>query len=69
LKEDLGMDSIDAVNLAIQLEKIFDIKISDEQLHHISYIILMRWLRRRHHLLDQIDEVAEKKTHQPYYFN
>nr|WP_051049970.1 MULTISPECIES: acyl carrier protein [Phytoplasma] len=38
LKEDLGMDSIDAVNLAIQLEKIFDIKISDEQLQQFKLV-------------------------------
>ncbi|WP_439099937.1 acyl carrier protein [Candidatus Phytoplasma asiaticum] len=38
LKEDLGMDSIDAVNLAIQLEKIFNIKISDEQLQQFKSV-------------------------------
>nr|WP_320411892.1 acyl carrier protein ['Bituminaria bituminosa' little leaf phytoplasma] len=38
LKEDLGMDSIDAVNLAIQLEKIFNIKISDEQLQQFKLV-------------------------------
>ncbi|WP_420887794.1 acyl carrier protein [Candidatus Phytoplasma gossypii] len=38
LKEDLGMDSIDAVNLAIQLEKNFNIKISDEQLQQFKSV-------------------------------
>ncbi|MDO8059226.1 acyl carrier protein ['Crotalaria aegyptiaca' phytoplasma] len=38
LKEDLGMDSIDAVNLAIQLEKNFNIKISDEQLQQFKLV-------------------------------
>ncbi|MFW8664753.1 acyl carrier protein [Candidatus Phytoplasma citri] len=32
------MDSIDAVNLAIQLEKIFNIKISDEQLQQFKSV-------------------------------
>ncbi|MDV3166239.1 MAG: acyl carrier protein ['Waltheria sp.' little leaf phytoplasma] len=38
LKEDLAMDSIDAVNLTIQLEKNFNIKISDEQLQQFKSV-------------------------------
>ncbi|MGE9276869.1 MAG: acyl carrier protein [Candidatus Phytoplasma pruni] len=38
LKEDLGIDSIDAVNLVFKLEQIFNIKISDEALQQFKTI-------------------------------
>lgn len=32
LKEDLGIDSLSAVELALELESIFDVRIEDEEL-------------------------------------
>ncbi|KOR75495.1 Acyl carrier protein [Candidatus Phytoplasma pruni] len=38
LKEDLGIDSIDAINLVFKLEQIFNIKISDEALQQFKTV-------------------------------
>jgi acyl carrier protein len=38
LKEDLGLDSFDAVELVIKLEKIFCLKISDEQMQQFKNV-------------------------------
>ncbi|KXT29446.1 acyl carrier protein [Candidatus Phytoplasma oryzae] len=38
LKEDLGLDSFDAVELVIQLEKIFNLKITDEKIQQCKKI-------------------------------
>ncbi|MDV3167049.1 MAG: acyl carrier protein [Vigna little leaf phytoplasma] len=38
LKEDLGLDSFDAVELVIELEKIFHIRIKDEAMQHFKKV-------------------------------
>ncbi|MDV3198151.1 MAG: acyl carrier protein [Vigna little leaf phytoplasma] len=38
LKEDLGLDSFDAVELVIELEKIFHICIKDEAMQHFKKV-------------------------------
>ncbi|MDV3170892.1 MAG: acyl carrier protein [Candidatus Phytoplasma stylosanthis] len=38
LKEDLGLDSFDAVELAIELEQTFNLKISDEAMQQFKII-------------------------------
>ncbi|WP_201736598.1 acyl carrier protein [Candidatus Phytoplasma ziziphi] len=38
LKEDLALDSFDAVELVIELEKIFDLKISDEVMQQFKIV-------------------------------
>ncbi|WAN63549.1 acyl carrier protein [Candidatus Phytoplasma rubi] len=38
LKEDLALDSFDAVELVIELEKIFDLKISDEAMQQFKIV-------------------------------
>ena len=38
LKEDLGIDSLDAVELAMAIEEAFDIKIDDEDLKKLSTV-------------------------------
>lgn len=38
MKEDLALDSFDAVELVIELEQIFDLKISDEAMQQFKIV-------------------------------
>lgn len=38
LKEDLGIDSLDAVELVLDLETVFDIKIEDDEIASLTTV-------------------------------
>ena len=38
LKEDLGIDSLDATSLVLDIEKKYDIRVSNEELLKIKYV-------------------------------
>lgn len=49
LINDLGADSLDSIELVLQLEKLFDIEISDEQIDSIDTV---------QSILDLIDDLS-----------
>jgi acyl carrier protein len=50
--EDLGIDSMDAINIIFDLESEFDIEIDDEQARHIRYV---------HEMIDGVTKLLDAK--------
>ncbi len=50
--EDLGIDSMDSINIIFDLESEFDIEIDDEQARHIRYV---------HEMIDGVNKLLEAK--------
>src|SRR5271155_3070687 len=50
--EELGIDSMDSINILFDLESEFDIEIDDEQARHIRYV---------HEMIDGVTKLLEAK--------
>src|SRR5271169_1339933 len=50
--EELGIDSMDSINVLFDLESEFDIEIDDEQARHIRYV---------HEMIDGVTKLLEAK--------
>ena len=50
--EQLGIDSMDSINIIFDLESEFDIEIDDEQARHIRYV---------HEMIDGVTQLVEAK--------
>ena len=50
--EELGIDSMDAINILFDLESEFEIEIDDEQARHIRYV---------HEMIDGVTKLLEAK--------
>jgi acyl carrier protein len=50
--EELGIDSMDSINIIFDLESEFDIEIDDEQARHIRYV---------HEMIDGVKKLLEAK--------
>ena len=50
--EELGIDSMDSINILFDLESEFDIEIDDEQARHIRYV---------HEMIDGVAKLLEAK--------
>ncbi len=50
--EELGIDSMDSINILFDLESEFEIEIDDEQARHIRYV---------HEMIDGVEKLLEAK--------
>ena len=50
--EELGIDSMDSINILFDLESEFDIEIDDEKARHIRYV---------HEMIDGVAQLVEAK--------